>query len=283
MKKILLVFAVLFTVALAFVGCQDLDYLRGEDFVLSQDSSEYVKPGETVAKRLIRHEMHEYFNGLEDESEIHEFVYDSLGRLMREGDDTYAWYGTDSIVINDANDYYGAAAYFANGLVTEYVERYNGAMIGAATDIYYNADNRPYLFINSNDYDADTTFISWENDKIVGGKVDWSGMPAEYVYEYGNVKGNYFLFFYDFLFENIEAMALFAHPELCGLQNMTDLPVRIIGTSGGYQDVTDLAYEFDEDGYIKKCTLTTVEKINGVEADTYTTTYDYTWETIPNK
>lgn len=68
------------------------------------------------------------------------------------------------------------------------------------------------------------------------------------------------------------------HPELIGLR-CSQLPDQIYNKDDDYEDIEELTYTFDKDGYVESCTVVgTYKNLSNNTTDTEATIYTFTWE-----
>lgn len=216
-----------------------------------------------------------------NESVDYTFSYDNNGHLISvyDGDIYQFSWGENSIV--ETEDDKTITYSLANGLIK------GGETSNWDFDIAYNSSKQItaiiYSFLYSRDNEKET--FSWENGKITKIVRDEIHRTDNLEITYGNqtCKG------YNPLVGAMiygDSYLTYAHPELIGLRQ-NQLPTKIIQKSTPktqgtvtYDEVTELSYTLDNNGYIASCSIkeNSTEKTWEGEKREYTRTYVYTFK-----
>ncbi len=235
MKKIfnyLLMSLVVVTLSMGFVACSSDD----------DESENGSKP--TVTKKLA---SVRFFSERRNEDNTYRPVYDSEGHLIE-------------ITVNGQHKNYMTFTWSGNSFVNE-GETYtlkdgkiSQSSYRTGNTIYtYDANGRPkYAYYSYIDGGYSVSYnYTITNDRFTRYILQSSGFTRDYSYTYSSTQKGYgvHVLFCDFIHCGPQEYTFF-HPEIFGMENITDMPDTMKMAEDGTVVVYDVTYDVDEDGYI---------------------------------
>lgn len=271
-----------------FLGMAIIAILIGVNFIACSDDEEddtTIKNEDGIVtnqKQLMQIKM------VEDSDIITwDFTYDSKGRLIAINHAEKYDGGTDRDITNYtwsnntivAEDDDVTSTYSLNDNLVRTIRQTRDNSWERKRTFAYNSSNQVVNIQTTEGNHADTDSYTWDNDRIVklASTEKGSYYNDEYVYEYtygGKTCKGYFPLYSPYDSDDI----FYVHPELIGLRN-SQLPNKIYSKDKYSETTENFAYTFDNDGYVKSCTVVGIEKnLSGSTTYTVTTIFTFTWE-----